>query len=180
MVGLNCSLKPVHIWIGMVVFSNPAKNKTTTTSSNEVTNANNPPDITPGKISGKVIFINVFTGSLPKLAAALVTLWSNPERVAVTVITTNGVPKIICARTIPVCVAANPTLAIKKNIATPEIIKGTIIGEINTAMIKPLYGICLLLKPKAATVPRITEPIVAKIAIIKLFFAANPQGFLVP
>ena len=76
--------------------------------------------------------------------------------------------------------AANPTLAMKKNIATPEIIKGTIIGEINTAIIKPLYGICLLLKPKAATVPSITEPIVAKIAMIKLFFAANPQGFLVP
>ena len=75
-------------------FSNPAKNKTTTTSSNEVTNANNPPEITPGKINGNVIFIKVFTGSLPKLAAALVTLWSNPESVAVTVITTNGVPKL--------------------------------------------------------------------------------------
>ncbi len=94
-VGLNCSLKPVHICIGIVVFSSPAKNRTTTTSSKEVTNANNPPEITPGKISGKVIFIKVFTGSLPKLAAALVTLWSNPESVAVTVITTNGVPKII-------------------------------------------------------------------------------------
>ena len=44
----------------------------------------------------------------------------------------------------------------------------------------PLYGICLLLKPKAAKVPKIIEPIVANIAIIKLFFAANPQGFLVP
>ena len=74
MVGLNCSLKPVHIWIGMVVFSSPAKNNTTTTSSNDVTNANNPPEITPGKIRGKVIFIKVFTGLLPRLAAALVTL----------------------------------------------------------------------------------------------------------
>ena len=73
-VGLSCSLNPVHICIGIVVLSNPAKNKTTTTSSNEVTNANNPPDITPGKINGNVIFINVFTGLLPKLAAALVTL----------------------------------------------------------------------------------------------------------
>ena len=51
-VGLNCSLNPVHIWIGIVVFSNPAKNKTTTTSSNEVTKANKPPEITPGKING--------------------------------------------------------------------------------------------------------------------------------
>ena len=58
----------------MVVFSSPAKNNTTTTSSNEVTKANNAPEITPGIINGNVIFINVFTGLLPKLAAALVTL----------------------------------------------------------------------------------------------------------
>ena len=38
---------------------------------------------------------------------------------------------------------------------------------------------CLLLKPRAATVPKRTEPIVAKIAMIKLFLAANPQGFFV-
>ena len=61
-VGLNCSLKPTHIWIGIVVFSNPAKNNTTTTSSNEVTKANSAPEITPGKINGNVIFIKVFTG----------------------------------------------------------------------------------------------------------------------
>ena len=73
-VGLNCSLKPVHICIGIVVFSKPARNSTTTTSSKDVTKANNPPEITPGKIRGRVIFINVFTGLLPKLAAALVTL----------------------------------------------------------------------------------------------------------
>jgi hypothetical protein len=69
-------------------------------------------------------------------------------------------------------VAAKPALAIKKNIATPEIIKGTIIGEINIAIIKPLYGMCLLLNPNAATVPSKTEPIVAKIAIIKLFLGS--------
>ena len=73
-VGLNCSLKPVHICIGIVVLSKPAKNNTTTTSSKDVTNANSPPDITPGNIKGNVIFINVLTGLLPKLAAALVTL----------------------------------------------------------------------------------------------------------
>ena len=66
---------------------------TTTTSSKEVTNANKAPEITPGKIKGKVTFINVLTGLLPRLAAALVTLWSKPVSVAVTVITTNGVPK---------------------------------------------------------------------------------------
>ena len=73
-VGLNCSLKPVHICIGIVVFSSPAKNNTTTTSSKDVTNANKPPDITPGNIKGNVIFIKVLKGSLPKLDAALVTL----------------------------------------------------------------------------------------------------------
>ena len=118
-VWLNCSLKPVHICIWIVVFSSPAKNRTTTTSSNDVTNANNPHEITPGKINGKVIFIKVLTGWLPRLAAARVTLWSNPDKVAVTVITTKGVPKMIWARTIPVLVAAKPALAIKKNIATP-------------------------------------------------------------
>ena len=73
-VGLSCSLKPVHICIGIVVFSKPARNNTTTTSSKDVTKANNPPEITPGNINGRVIFINVLTGLLPKLAAALVTL----------------------------------------------------------------------------------------------------------
>ena len=73
-VGLNCSLKPVHIWIGIVVLSSPAKNNTTTTSSNDVTKANSAPEITPGKIKGNVIFINVFIGLLPRLAAARVTL----------------------------------------------------------------------------------------------------------
>ena len=86
----------------------------------------------------------------------------------------------MCANTIPVCVAASPAFAIKKKIATPEMINGTIIGEIKVAIINPLYGICLLLNPNAATVPKITEPSVANIAIIKLFFAARPHGFFVP
>ena len=76
--------------------------------------------------------------------------------------------------------AAKPTFAIKKKIATPDIINGTIIGEIKTAIIKPLYGMCLLLSPRAASVPKIIDPIVANIAMIKLFFAASPHGFLVP
>ena len=37
-----------------------------------------------------------------------------------------------------------------------------------------------IFNPKAATVPNRTEPNVAKIAIIKLFLAARPQGFFVP
>jgi hypothetical protein len=34
-------------------------------------------------------------------------------------------------------------------------IKGTIIGEISIAIIKPLYGMCGLLRPRAAIVPRV-------------------------
>ena len=44
----------------------------------------------------------------------------------------------MCANTIPVCVAASPAFAIKKKIATPEMINGTIIGEIKVAIINPL------------------------------------------
>ena len=54
--------------------------------------------------------------------------------VAVTVITTNGVPNIIWAITTPGKDAANPILANPKKIAEPEIINGTIIGEISKAM----------------------------------------------
>ena len=68
-------------------------------------------------------------------------LSSNPLRVAVTVITTKGVPKIICAMIMPGNVAANPTLASEKKITDPEIIKGIIIGDIKTLMINCLYGI---------------------------------------
>jgi hypothetical protein len=67
----------------------------TTTSSKEVTKANKAPEIIPGNISGIVILKKVFVGLLPKLEAALVILSSKPLSVAVTVITTNGVPKII-------------------------------------------------------------------------------------
>ena len=55
-----------------------------------------------------------------------------------------------------------------------------LIGEIKVAIIIPLKGMCLLLNPNAATVPKITDPKVANIAIIKLFFAARPHGFFVP
>ena len=46
-------------------------------------------------IRGNVILKNVLVGVLPRLDAALVILSSKPLKVAVTVMTTNGVPKII-------------------------------------------------------------------------------------
>ena len=69
MVSDNTSIHETNFTVSV-----DAKNNTTTTSSKEVTNANNAPEITPGRINGKVIFIKVFTGLLPRLAAALVTL----------------------------------------------------------------------------------------------------------
>ena len=64
--------------------------------------------------------------------------------------------------TIPGKVAANPSFAREKKIAEPEIIRGIIIGEIRMLIINCLYGIYRLLRPKAATVPRIVAPIVEK------------------
>ena len=101
-VGLNCSLNPVHIWIGIVVLSSPAKNKTITTSSKDVTKANRAPDITPGNIKGIITLKNVFIVSAPRLWEALIKFVSNPVRVAVTVITTKGVPNAVCANIKPV------------------------------------------------------------------------------
>ena len=57
----------------------------------------------------------------------------------------------------------------KKKIATPEIINGTIIGEIRIDIIRALKGICGLLKPKAAKVPRIVATRVDIPPIKKLF-----------
>ena len=110
----------------------------TTISSNDVTKANKAPEIIPGVIRGNVILKKVLVGVLPRLDAARVILSSNPLRVAVTVITTNGVPKIMRAMTIPGKVAANPSFASEKKMADPEIISGIIIGEINTLMINCL------------------------------------------
>ena len=139
-VGLSCSRSPVHIWRGIVVrdLSPPATNRITTISSNDVTNANKAPEIIPGKIKGRVILKNVFVGVLPKLDAARVILSSKPLSVAVTVMTTNGVPRIMWAIIIPGKVAAKPTFANEKKIADPEMIKGIIIGEINTLIINCL------------------------------------------
>ena len=123
----------------MVKFlSPPATNKITTISSNDVTNAKSAPEIIPGVIRGNVILKNVLVGVLPRLEAALVILSSKPLKVAVTVMTTNGVPRIICAMTMPGNVAARPNLASEKKIAEPEMISGMIIGEIKILMINCL------------------------------------------
>ena len=69
--------------------------RTTTTSSKDVMNANSAPDITPGNISGIITLKNVLNVSAPKLCDALIKFVSNPVNVAVTVITTKGVPNAV-------------------------------------------------------------------------------------
>ena len=73
---------------------NTTNKHTTTTSSKEVINANSPPEITPGNINGIILLKNVLNVSAPKLCDALIKFVSNPVNVAVTVITTNGVPML--------------------------------------------------------------------------------------
>ena len=100
---------PAHIWRGMVRCSKPAKKNTTTTSSNDVMKANSPPEMTPGRIRGMVILKKVRGGGAPRPAAARTRVWSKPTRVAVTVITTNGVPSAVWARISPGRVWARPS-----------------------------------------------------------------------
>ena len=73
----------------------------TMTSSKEVMNANRAPETTPGNINGTMTLKNVRVGDAPKLAAARIRLRSKPTSVAVTVITTKGVPKVACASMTP-------------------------------------------------------------------------------
>jgi hypothetical protein len=73
--------------------------------------------------------------------------------------------------------AANPILASEKKIAEPEMIKGIIIGEIKTLIINCLYGIYLLLNPRAAIVPKAVAPIVAKNANKNYFVLLFPMDF---
>jgi len=100
--GLISCRMPDHICRGIVCCSTLPKKRTTTTSSNEVIKANNAPEITPGRISGIITLKNVLIVLAPKLCDARIRLVSKPVRVAVTVITTNGVPSAVCAKISPV------------------------------------------------------------------------------
>jgi len=102
MVGEICSRMPEYIWRGIVRCSGPARNRTATTSSNDVIKANSPPDTTPGKIKGIWIFQKVFAGPAPIDAPARTRLLSNPTSVAVTVMITKGVPRAAWARITPI------------------------------------------------------------------------------
>lgn len=70
--------------------------------------ANNAPEITPGKISGTMTLKKVVVGDAPKLAEARIKLLSKPTKVAVTVMTTKGVPSAAWANITPKCVPCRP------------------------------------------------------------------------
>ena len=102
MLGLMFSRMPENICKGKVRCDGLDKNSVTTTSSNEVANANSPPEITPGAISGRITLKNTVSGGAPRLAAARLRLLSKPCNVALTVMTTNGTPSMAWASTRPV------------------------------------------------------------------------------
>ena len=168
-VGLISLRIPDHICLGRVYCSGPPTKRTMTISSKEVIKAKRAPEITPGAISGACILKKFLIGLPPRFAAARIRLLSKPASDAVTVITTNGIPKIVCAIINPGNVATRFILAKKKNIPAAVMISGTIIGEIMSAIIKRLKGMCLLDKPSAARVPNTLAKKVAKTAIKALF-----------
>jgi len=94
-VGLISFRIPDHICLGSVYCSGPPTKRTMTISSNEVINAKRAPDITPGAINGACILKKFLRGEPPKFAAARIKLLSNPAKDAVTVIVTNGIPRMV-------------------------------------------------------------------------------------
>ena len=107
-VGLICSRMPENICQGIVLCLKLPTKSTTTTSSKDVMKANSEPEITPGNISGTITLKNVVDGDAPRLADARIKVLSNPTSVAVTVITTKGVPRAACASITPKCVPCRP------------------------------------------------------------------------
>jgi len=75
MVGEMFSRMPLNIWRGNVSCSGPARNSTTTTSSNDVANANNAPEITPGAMTGSVMRKKLRSGLSPRLKLARMRFW---------------------------------------------------------------------------------------------------------
>jgi ABC-type sugar transport system permease subunit len=102
------SRMPENICHGIVRCLKLPTKSTTTTSSNEVMKANRAPEITPGRMSGTITLKKVRGGDEPRLAEARIRLLSKPTRVAVTVMTTNGVPSAAWARITPRWVPCSP------------------------------------------------------------------------
>ena len=90
---------------------------------------------------------------------------------AVTVITTNGKPSIVCEKINPVKVATRFSFAKKKNTLDAVIISGTIRGEIMIAIIALRNGMYGRLRPSAAIIPSVVARKVAIIPMKRLFCA---------
>ena len=148
--GLKASRAVVNISRGKVRWSGPARNRVTTTSSSEVAKANNPPEISPGEISGKVTLRRVIQGVAPMLAAAHNRRWFNPPSAEPTLTTTKGTARVVWARTRPGKVRVRPALENTKYMPTPTITAGTIIGAISSTSISRLPGIDGCRSPSAA------------------------------
>ena len=93
--GVTPVLTMDRIFSGSVVLPGPVTKKLMITSSMERENDNSAPDVTPGIIKGRIIFLKVTTWLAPKSIAASSRYLSNPANLARTEITTNGMQKVI-------------------------------------------------------------------------------------
>src|SRR5690606_6123984 len=118
----------------------PDRNRATTTSSNEVMNANSAPVATPGAMSGTVTVMNAFTGDAPSPTAARSSFGSTPCSVALTTMTTNGDASTVWATTMPQNVPIRLSWTYRKNIPTAVMMSGMIIGDSRNALTKALPG----------------------------------------
>ena len=157
------------IFNGKVVLSAPVVKKLMTTSSNDIVNANMPPDMTPGIIIGSVTRINVLNSFAPKSLAASSMEESKPDILERTVITTKGIEKVICDRmsvSIPVSMFSE-----EKNIsnAIPKTISGITIGIYSVLLNNDFNLDSILYNPTAHIVPITTDTKVDTEATIIVF-----------
>src|SRR5690606_1142017 len=103
---------------------------------------------------------------------------SKPDKVAVTVKTTKGTPSTAWAMITPGKVATRLNRVKKKNMPAATIIRGTIIGASNSAVMGRRQGMSGLDNPKAATVPKTVAIAVELSPITRLFRIAMSQMLL--
>src|SRR5271166_593193 len=101
MVGSMAKRRSSHMRRGKVIAPDPDRNSATISSSNEVMKANSAPTSTPGRINGNVTWRKVPHGVAPRLSAARSSRRSSPARLALTLVTTNGTARQVCASTRP-------------------------------------------------------------------------------
>jgi hypothetical protein len=170
--GDNPNFNIEKILIGKVVLSEPDTKKFIITSSKDNANASIAPESIPGNVSGKIIVVNTLNLLAPRSIAASSIELSNPENLALTTISTNGMQKVACDKT--KVVMPKGTLSCAKYIKSdiPIIISGITITILRSVSIIPLPLNLYLYSPIAPNVPTIEEIIVLAVAIIRLFLKA--------